>query len=180
MSDVGRSGHFRIVCQSGRAGRARRQPLPARDLLAGVPGDWDGEFLQRSDRWELVGRAASALECTPDYYAEVVESPGPDAERRDDRLGGRISLQTLIIASLASAAASFAASRIWGPGTLISAAATPVVVALVSEFLRRPVQTVSTTAKRFPAAQSLPAVRKRTIAAPEDPTLAKRGPADHF
>ena len=106
----------------------------------------------------------------------MVESPRPDAERTDDRPGGRISLQTLIIASLASAAASFAASRIWGPGTLISAAATPVVVALVSEFLRRPVQTVSTTAKRFPAAQSLPVVRKRTIAAPEDPTLVERDP----
>jgi hypothetical protein len=106
----------------------------------------------------------------------VVESPRPDAERTDDRSGSRISLQTLIIASLASAAASFAASRIWGPGTLISAAAPPVVVALVSEFLRRPVQTVSTTAKRFPAAQSLPVVRKRTIAAPEDPTRLERDP----
>jgi hypothetical protein len=105
-----------------------------------------------------------------------VESSGPNAEREDNRAGSGISLQTLIIASVASAAASFAASRIWGPGTLISAAATPVVVALVSEFLRRPVQTVSTTAKKFPAAQSLPAVRKRTIATPADPTRVQRDP----
>ncbi len=64
-----------------------------------------------------------------------MDSPVPHADRKDDRSGSGISLETLIIASVASAAASFAASRIWGKGTLISAAATPVVVALVSEFL---------------------------------------------
>jgi hypothetical protein len=97
-----------------------------------------------------------------------VESPDPNADREDNRPGSRISLQTLIIASLASAAASLAASRIWGAGTLISAAATPVIVALVAEFLRRPVQTVAATAQKVPTVQTLPAVRKRTIAAPED------------
>ncbi len=73
-----------------------------------------------------------------------MESPVPNANRKHDRSGGGISLETLIIASLASAAASFAASRIWGTGTLISAAATPVIVAFVSEFLRhaRPRQRV--------------------------------------
>lgn len=85
-------------------------------------------------------------------------------------------MQTLIIASLASAAASFAASRIWGAGTLISAAATPVVVALVSEFLRRPVQTVAATAKKVPTGRSLPAVRERAGAAPEDPTRVSEDP----
>ena len=98
-----------------------------------------------------------------------MESPVPNADRKDDRRGSGISLETLIIASLASAAAAFAASRIWGTGTLISAAATPVVVALVSEFLRRPVQTVAATARKVPTVQTLPAVHKRTIAAPEDP-----------
>lgn len=98
-----------------------------------------------------------------------MESPVPNADRKDARRGSRISLETLIIASLASAAAAFAASRIWGTGTLISAAVTPVVVALVSEFLRRPVQTVAATARKVPTVQTLPAVDKRTIAAPEDP-----------
>ena len=87
----------------------------------------------------------------------------------DARRGSGLSLETLIIASLASAAAAFAASRIWGTGTLISAAVTPVVVALVSEFLRRPVQTVAATARKVPTVQPLPAVHQRTIAAPEDP-----------
>jgi hypothetical protein len=105
-----------------------------------------------------------------------VESPVPNADRQDNRPGSGISLQTLIIASLASAAAAFAASRIWGRGTLISAAATPVVVALVSEFLRRPVQTVATTAKKVPTVQTLPAVRTRTIAAPEDPNRVNGDP----
>lgn len=101
-------------------------------------------------------------------------SPDPDPDRNDNRRGSGVSLQTLIIASIASAAAAYGASRIWGTGTLISAAVTPVVVALVSEFLRRPVQTVAMTAQRIPPVHtlpdSLPAVRPRTDATPRDPT----------
>jgi hypothetical protein len=105
-----------------------------------------------------------------------VEARDPDADRKDNRPASGVSLQTLIIASVASAAASFAASRIWGPGTLISAAVTPVIVALVSEFLRRPVETVAATAKKVPTVQTLPAVRKRTIAAPGDSTRVRDDP----
>lgn len=105
-----------------------------------------------------------------------MESPGPNADRKDDRPGSGISLETVIIASLASAAAAFAASRLWGKGTLISAAATPVVVALVSEFLRRPVRTVAASARKVPTGQSLPAVRRRTIAAPDDPNRVSGDP----
>jgi hypothetical protein len=106
-----------------------------------------------------------------------VSSPDPNTDRMDNRRGGRISLQTLIIASLASAAAAFGASRIWGTGTLISAAVTPVVVALVSEFLRRPVQTVAATAQKIPTVQTLPAVRERTTATPEDPARVLQDPS---
>jgi hypothetical protein len=98
-----------------------------------------------------------------------VEAPDLNADRKDSRPGSGVSLQTLIIASVASAVASFAVSRIWGAGTLISAAVTPVIVALVAEFLRRPVQTVAATAKKVPTVQTLPG-RKRTFAAPGDPT----------
>ncbi len=104
-------------------------------------------------------------------------SPEPKEDRKTSRLGGRISLQTLIIASIASAAASFAASRIWGAGTIVSAATTPVIVALVSEFLRRPVQTVADTAKKVPTVQPLPAV-KRIIAAPANLAHASAQPTD--
>jgi hypothetical protein len=106
---------------------------------------------------------------------KCVESPDASADREGRRSGRRISLQTLVIASAASAAASFAASRIWGAGTLVSAAATPVVVALVSEFLRRPVQTVAASAKKVPAVYTLPTL-KRTTAAPQDTTQVPEGP----
>ena len=108
-----------------------------------------------------------------------MQSRVPDPDRKDLRLGSGISVETLIIASLASAAASFAASRIWGSGTLVSAAATPVVVALISEFLRRPVQTVaaSASAKQVRKVRGVPAIRKRTIAAPGDPMRVDADPA---
>jgi hypothetical protein len=60
------------------------------------------------------------------------------------------------VAALASAAASFTASHLWGSGTVLSAALTPVVVALVSEFLRRPVDRVSATAQRVAPIPILP------------------------
>jgi hypothetical protein len=69
---------------------------------------------------------------------------------RDNRPRSGISPQTLIIASLASVAASFAVARIWGPGTLLGAAAAPVIVALVSETLRRPMRTATATAWKMP------------------------------
>jgi hypothetical protein len=63
------------------------------------------------------------------------------------RGGSSISVQTLIVASVASAVTSFTVSRLWGPGTLFSAAATPILVALISELVRRPVRQVGATAK---------------------------------
>lgn len=92
----------------------------------------------------------------------------PDHDRSPRQAGGGISLQTLVIASAAAAAASYVVSRVWEPGTLISAAATPVLVALVSEFLRKPVQTVSATAKRVPVVQQVTIVRERATP-PVDP-----------
>jgi hypothetical protein len=105
-----------------------------------------------------------------------VDSDDVKPDANDDRPRSGVSFQTLVIASAASAVASFAASRIWGAGTLISAAATPVIVALVAEFLRRPVQTVAATAKRVPTVQTLPAVRKRAFAAPGDATRVVEDP----
>jgi hypothetical protein len=51
-----------------------------------------------------------------------------------------LSIQTLVIASIASAAAAIIVSRIWDKGTIIASAMTPVVVAVVSEMLRRPIE----------------------------------------
>jgi hypothetical protein len=63
------------------------------------------------------------------------------AGRQDN--GDRLSLQTLIIAAIASATAAVVVSEFWSKGTVISAAITPVVVAIVSELLRRPAQGVT-------------------------------------
>jgi hypothetical protein len=59
------------------------------------------------------------------------------------RTHGGISVKTLLIAAAASATAAFVIPMIWRPGTVFAAAMTPVIVTLVSEMLRRPVDTVS-------------------------------------
>ena len=61
----------------------------------------------------------------------------------DKRTQGGLSAKTLLIAGAASAAAAVVIPMLWRPGTVFAAAMTPIVVALVSEMLRRPVETVS-------------------------------------
>ncbi len=94
---------------------------------------------------------------TPDPPSPVPDEPLAEVGReplheaiasaRQERRGG-ISVGTLAVAAAASAAASYTASHVWGSGTVLSAALTPVIVALVSEFLRRPVDRVAATAQR--------------------------------
>jgi len=48
-----------------------------------------------------------------------------------------VDIQTLFITAVASAAAAFACSKIWAPGTLAAAAFTPVVVAVLKEALAK-------------------------------------------
>ena len=50
----------------------------------------------------------------------------------------RLSIRTLVIASVASATAAIVTSQFWVRGTPIAAALTPVIVTLVSELLHRP------------------------------------------
>lgn len=61
----------------------------------------------------------------------------------DKRRHGGLSVKTLLIAGAASATAAIVIPMLWRPGTVFAAAMTPVIVALVSEMLRRPVDTVS-------------------------------------
>jgi hypothetical protein len=56
---------------------------------------------------------------------------------------GGIDLRTLLITAAASAAAAYTCSKIWAPGTLASAAFTPVLVAIIKEALARPTQAVT-------------------------------------
>jgi hypothetical protein len=60
----------------------------------------------------------------------------------DKRTQGGLSPKTLLIAGTASAVAAVVIPMLWRPGTVYAAAFTPVVVALVSELLRKPVETV--------------------------------------
>lgn len=57
--------------------------------------------------------------------------------------GNGLSVQTLIIASLASAAAALLTSLFWESGTVFSAAFTPLIVTLISEALKKPAATIS-------------------------------------
>ena len=52
---------------------------------------------------------------------------------------GGLSLQTLIIASMSSLAAALFVHEFWQGGAIFAAAVTPVIVAIVSEALRKPV-----------------------------------------
>src|SRR3954471_2555605 len=60
--------------------------------------------------------------------------------REDER---RLSIRTLVIASIASLTAALITSRFWSAGTPIAAAITPVLVSLVSEMLHRPTEKIA-------------------------------------
>ena len=66
--------------------------------------------------------------------------PGSDSQQAKPGL----SASTLMIASASSAVAAIVVSKLWGGGTLIGAATTPIIVALVSEALRRPARAIDT------------------------------------
>ena len=68
-------------------------------------------------------------------------------EGKKERSGG-LWLQTLLISAGAAVAAATIVPMIWAPGTIFATAMTPVIVALASEALRKPVERVSTVAPR--------------------------------
>ena len=57
--------------------------------------------------------------------------------------GSSISLTTLAVTAVASAAAAYACSKIWAQGSLAAAAFTPVAVAVLKELLQRPATVVT-------------------------------------
>ena len=61
---------------------------------------------------------------------------------------GGLSIETLLISAGAAVAAATIVPMFWEHGTIFATAMTPVIVALVSEGLRKPVQTVSAVAPR--------------------------------
>src|SRR4051812_32708429 len=100
--------------------------------------------------------------------------------------GEGLSLQTLVLAAASSAAAAIIVSHVWKNGTVVAAAMTPVIVAIVkellakpmdSELVRKPVQQVSRVAsssRRRVASGS--GVRTGGVAPPSaEPPLTPRG-----
>ena len=76
----------------------------------------------------------------PDSYATQPyghRSPPPASA------GGRVDVKTLFLTAVASAAAAYTCSKLWAPGTLASAAFTPVLVALIREALAKPTAVVA-------------------------------------
>jgi hypothetical protein len=70
------------------------------------------------------------------------------AREPEQKSGGGLSLQTLLISAVAAVAAATIVPMFWQHGTIIATAMTPVIVALVSEGLRKPVQHVSAVAPK--------------------------------
>ena len=59
-----------------------------------------------------------------------------------------ISIQTLAISACAAVAAAVVVPMIWERGTLVATAMTPVIVALVSEGLRKPAEAITSVPSR--------------------------------
>ena len=66
----------------------------------------------------------------------------------EQKSGSGLSIQTLLISAAAAVVAATIVPMFWEHGTIFATAMTPVIVALVSEGLRKPVQTVSAVAPR--------------------------------
>jgi len=77
--------------------------------------------------------------------------------------GGGLSLQTLLISSLAAVAAAIVVPMFWERGSILATAITPIIVAVVSEALNRPASVIKTAAPRVTRRTATgAAVRTRT------------------
>lgn len=70
------------------------------------------------------------------------------ADQPEQKSGSGLSFQTLGISAAAAVVAATVVPLFWEHGTVIATAMTPVIVALVSEGLRKPVQHVSAVAPK--------------------------------
>jgi hypothetical protein len=68
--------------------------------------------------------------------------------REKSEAGGGLSITTLLISAVGAVAAATIVPLFWQRGTLIATAMTPVIVALVSEGLRRPAEKITAVAPR--------------------------------
>src|SRR4051812_13457671 len=85
-------------------------------------------------------RPAPPSDSMPQYATQPYGSRGNLPARA---AAGGLDVRTLFITACASAGAAYACSKIWAPGTLASAAFTPVIVALIKEALDKPTEVVA-------------------------------------
>ena len=75
------------------------------------------------------------------------------SEKRTAEAASSLSIQTLVISSLAAVAAAIVVPMFWARGSLLATAITPIIVAIVSEALNRPAKVITAvTPKRARAA----------------------------
>src|SRR3954463_8823952 len=72
-----------------------------------------------------------------------------------------LSLQTLVVAAVASGVAAVVVSHVWKDGTVLAAAMTPVIVSIFKELLQRPIESdvVRRSASRVGSVAAAPARR---------------------
>jgi hypothetical protein len=95
-----------------------------------------------------------------------------DTRSSSPRSGG-IDLATLLITAVASAAAAYTCSKIWAPGTLASAAFTPVLVAIIKEALARPTQAVTKAVPIRGVVRSTPPAAQQHDEPPAPPPIER-------
>jgi hypothetical protein len=102
-----------------------------------------------------------------------------DVSSDRNNAGAGLSVTTLTIASASSLIAAVVGSELWGPGTLIGAALTPVVVAVVSETLKKPADVIGTVRQTRAATRFDPVAEGRRGLAEGDLSRARPArPAD--
>jgi hypothetical protein len=70
------------------------------------------------------------------------------SREKEPQRSSSLSIQTLMISSLAAVAAAIVVPMFWERGSLIATAITPIVVAIVSEALNRPAKVITAAAPR--------------------------------
>lgn len=93
----------------------------------------------------------------------------PDTQEQPSTRPGVL---TLVIASASSVVAAILVSKLWGPGTVIGAAATPVIVTFVGELLKKPAEKITVVR----VAPSGTQVHERTAPPPPTSPRSKAAP----
>jgi hypothetical protein len=83
------------------------------------------------------------------------------SREKSDSSSGGLQIQTLLISAVSAVVAATVVPMFWARGTVYATAMTPVIVALVAEALRRPVEKVSAVAPKVSAVRQRVAVPTR-------------------